>query len=477
MSTKTTRDNDHDDHHDCLRWAAQWSQHYRNTERYIPPNVVTTTTTRTSLSSSWLSLFLKRYLSTHGLLVTMCASLNSWQACILPTPMTHWSASWINAYFLSSNDNNNNSSSSSSRSDPQSLLFPTTSQVGMILDPKKVHIRCLYPTDGNTQFRSAQGCGPVEGGGVGAGKVGGGMGRTMQRPFPSLPSSSSSTMRDLILQHKNLNFGVDTPWTDIDCQDFFPMVGGVAGRDQLSLLWHWANQKNTTTANTTTTTTTTTSSSFSAANRSNNDHHHHRIIQGAYEYVQEQYAHIMGHDVCNAMVRGRQTHGIYYVYTDQDSWNVPALDWQTVMDYQWQIIQNNDSSRSSQPQSLSSSSMSSMSSPYSVKAHFNEIVMDLPLPQLQNVVLAVFYIVDDNNDSQEQREARRKLAHAQARILGNKIVLQMSTTGSTTTTNNNNNLPDLLTCDDDDYDDDYDDNHNNHKDRPSEGGSQVSSTV
>jgi len=79
---------------------------------------------------------LQTYLSSHGVLTTMCMGPN-----ITCAPDKHWSFSWINVQ-------------TTVRIIPDALI-------GMIAKPTAIDLQCIYPVDGGTDGRDNNGCGPI----------------------------------------------------------------------------------------------------------------------------------------------------------------------------------------------------------------------------------------------------------------------------------------------------------------------------
>lgn len=137
------------------------------------------------------------YLGTHGVLVTMCIAGMS--SSFLPVGLAenHMAVSWINAEIGTS-------------------VIPAESQLGLILKPEAVNMQCIYPTDGASDGRDNSGCGPLstdpQNGSRGARRMG--------------PLAKWAFRRQM-QAYKDINFGPDTDYADIDCLQFLdPFVGG-----------------------------------------------------------------------------------------------------------------------------------------------------------------------------------------------------------------------------------------------------------
>jgi hypothetical protein len=147
---------------DCIDLASDLSERYRNTSPFG--------------KSSTTDHDLPRYLSTHGLLLTMCFP---WE-CALSIDATHVSGSWINQ-----------------RIGPQVIAGP---EIGLILDPLQTDIQCIYPTDTASDQRDNAGCGPHQ--------------------FDPTNPVTRYLVRKQLTAFKNMNFGIDTAWEDIACEYF-----------------------------------------------------------------------------------------------------------------------------------------------------------------------------------------------------------------------------------------------------------------
>lgn len=226
---------------DCIGLAAQLSENYRDTTPFDNSRVQ-----------------LSRYLSTHGLLLTMCFPTE----CILPFGSTHVSGSWINQEI-----------------GPQVIYGPS---IGLALDPLKVDIQCLYPTDGGTQERDDKGCGPFpmdpEHGSRGAN---------------SINYFTKQILRKQAIEYKNLNFGIDTPWEDVYCDYFFP-------KNDPAQMW-------------------------------NMDSEGALKFETVLSMAQKQHQAIMGHPVCTCRKNNATTFPAFFV-NEGNGWD--ANDWQEMVKMQ-----------------------------------------------------------------------------------------------------------------------------------------------
>ena len=167
----------------CTELAASLSSNYRDNTPYDNGG-----------SSS-----LSRYLGGHGLLLTMCFPFS----CMIEPRDSHISASWIN--------------------DRLGVhVIPTDNQIGLILDPLKADLKCIYPTDAATLSRDGNGCGPM----------------TTDPEYGSQGARSYNFItrylaRKQFREYKDVNFGANTDWLDIPCDILFPIPP--AGMDEQAL--------------------------------------------------------------------------------------------------------------------------------------------------------------------------------------------------------------------------------------------------
>ena len=429
----------------CRELAIRLSENYRNTEPFSPSSVdekrilrpqpppqddnssssqsshrFTATTTTTTGTTTWnnhtrmawrrtattaasqssIQRQLSRYLSTHGILLSMCFPLQ----CTIPMTRTHMSASWINAL-----------------TGPQ--VVTTQSHVGLLLDPTSplIQIHCLYPSDAVSAERQDQGCGPLD----------------LDPHFPSYQNEhEKQILHQQIRQFKNLNFGVHTnPWTKIDCSDYFAIQHA-----ELIQAFTWRPRTiNATSHNETRTKYSQESSVFE--------------IQPLYSIYQEQHAAIVGHPVCKVSDQDlAKRHGSFWIYAG--SFGYPPEQWQEMIDIQLQFLRGHDLTRNSTStnKNKGESEASTTSSSYTVEGFWNEIVMALPYPEKQDAVLGVFYLDDNCTETRGSEkkdsvscQARRLQAQREARVLGGKPVLRMHSQSSRQQQDAN-----VLTCLDED---------------------------
>ncbi|KAL7572608.1 hypothetical protein ACA910_010365 [Epithemia clementina (nom. ined.)] len=378
---------------------------------------------------------LSRYLSTHGILLTMCFPFQ----CVLPLGSTQMAGSWINA--LTGVE-----------------IIPTfDSNVGLILDPTKINIRCVYPTDAASDWRYDDGCGPF---------------RWVQ------DDSSDYLWRQRLHDYKTMNFGVDTPWEHVDCATFFPVDERLYPR--LALTWKFqptrSKQKKNKNNNNTLGQSSDDDKNETYKNgqleeekeeksdpnyRSSNTFMKSELLpdlefQSLDAFYQQEYAALLGHRVCH-VTDVNNKNKVFLIYSGPTSWN--GTEWQTAMNLQHNFMQHYKRRR-----------LPGNNQDGNITLFWNEIVMALPRPQLQDAVLAVFYLVDDDRrDSHdtlllhrrnERQSTRRIRAHHEARVLGGVPVLRLrpNVVGTPSmdggpygsSTPEDDTTMDLLTCDDDD---------------------------
>jgi hypothetical protein len=150
---------EHDTETYCTRIAAELSAAYLSRRRFTGSN---TTALQDFLASngvlfSFCTLTKNGFIARYNITTPNCSAFYTpspppgleyvppWVTAYPDPPNTHWSGSWVNADtgFLSV-DNGDGA-------------------VGVIADPHALHIRCLYPTDGATDRRQDDGCGPLVG--------------------------------------------------------------------------------------------------------------------------------------------------------------------------------------------------------------------------------------------------------------------------------------------------------------------------
>lgn len=113
----------------CLQLASALSSAYQSTQPF-------TGTSKADLHS---------YLRSNGVLFTMCMDASNCSAAWPPPPPPsagpHWSGSWIN--------------------NRTGVHLIRDQAVGVVADPAALDLQCLYPTDGGTDARDENGCGPL----------------------------------------------------------------------------------------------------------------------------------------------------------------------------------------------------------------------------------------------------------------------------------------------------------------------------
>lgn len=302
----------------------------------LSANFLSTTPYDTTTSS------LTEYLDSNGVLLSMCFP---GFGCALPPPITHLAASWINTKL-------------------GLKVLPANSNIALILDPKHSDITCIYPTDAGTDSRDNKGCGAINKdptfGSTGATKLG-----PIRRELA----------RYKIRSYKNFNFGRDTPWLDIDCQDFFSNEGAMGAG------WNCSNPDDLFD--------TTTTNGF--------------VYQPYLGFAKYNNEAIMGHAICTET--DPTPHfgpDDCWLYTGPFSW--PPSQWQEVMDAQLHLFEQKH------PTTLL----------------WNEIVLKLPR-EMGDVVSAVTYVVLPDMDKAEVDKLRRR-AQKEAIMLGHKPLLKVELT-------------------------------------------------
>jgi len=301
----------------CSELASSLSAQYRNTSFDGAPK------RGTSASPS-----LNDYLATHGLLLTMCFP----NSCSLGFGAQFFSASWI-------------------QKDLGPRVIPSSSGVGLILDPSLVNIQCLYPTDAGTLGRDGKGCGPMS-----SDRNGGSQGAASYNKNPI----KRYMYRKFVTDYKNLNFGRDTKWEDIDCMEFFDLPSIEGGR-----LWGFIDE----------------------------DGNNSTWVQNYSSPVLANLnvAAIMGHDLCSVDVLP-ESFVPFPIYYDAHSW--APEDFKELIELEMEFIHNQTTS---------------------VKLWvWNELVLSLPT-ELPPLVQGVFYV---NENYTGERMKRREVARRQAKTFG-----------------------------------------------------------
>ncbi|CAJ1936021.1 unnamed protein product [Cylindrotheca closterium] len=300
----------------CPHIASSLSTQYRNTSFDGIP-------TRSSSSPS-----LNDYLASHGLLLTMCFP----SSCSFGFNAEFFSASWI-------------------QQDLGPRIIPSASGVGLILDPSLVDIQCIYPTDAGTLSRDKKGCGPMF-----FDPHGGSKGAASYKKHPIKRHLAQKFLTD----YKNLNFGRNTRWEDIDCMEFFDLPP-----IQFQRLWGYTDED---------------------GNNSTSVQYYQLAALS-----NENFAAIMGHDVCSVDLEPDVDRRQFPLYYDAKSWD--PLDLKEVIDLEMGFIQNHTTSRD---------------------WIWNEFVISLPV-ELPPLVLGVFYV---NESYTGKLHKRREAAQRQAKTFG-----------------------------------------------------------
>lgn len=254
--------------------------------------------------------------------------------------------------------------------------------LGLILDPFQVDIHCLYPTDAGSDGRDNSGCGapflePTHG----------------SKGASSYNWITRNLVQKKITNYKNFNFGVDTDWQDIECEFFFPTAhgqnGGQHGSEPISpLAWDTSPDGQI-------------------------------RYQNILPLLENELEAIMGHPVCHCSDESRDTStGLFLLHQGTTPWG--TRDWQEAIDIQLQFIHEESNN-------------------HTVLWHWNEIVMSLPKPQMQDAVLALFYLDSPAMDEHSRADALARL-QALSLVMGGKPYMSLHTEVSIDV--------DLLTCPD-----------------------------
>ena len=373
--------------------------------------------------------------------------------CTVLIGSTHLSASWIN--YLTGVQ-----------------VLPAKSNVGLILDPKAIRVQCLYPTDAVSNERQDFGCGPFE----------------WDPEFPGYTPAEQQVLQQEIRHYKTVNFGVNTTASEIDCMDFITAVprhpssknmydDGAMSQGQSALTWRWKTKTLSKTIWNGMTNGTDIARLIKQENRAAGSlpHTMNRIaamtqeidIQSPYALFRDQYEGVLskGWDKVDSSSCNRgsmdassscvctisddelnRRRGDFWLYSGSFSWS--PEQWQNAMNTQLQFLNEERRNKEQHHQNRNEradrkrnpkTQYKEPQTHYTVDYYWNEIILALPESQLQDSVLAVFYLVDKHNGTCSPKrtpntgamandpacEGRRQLAHRQARILGNKPVLRL----------------------------------------------------
>ena len=135
---------------------------------------------------------LNSHLNENGILLSMCdihLPVVGIRCGLSPTSKS-WSSSWIQE----------------KETGFRVFAISDNYSVGKILDPTKVEINCLYPTDASSSFRDDHGCGPLS--------------NDPQHGSRGTNRYYRMFEQWYLTQIKNQQFGSDTPWTNISCSDY-----------------------------------------------------------------------------------------------------------------------------------------------------------------------------------------------------------------------------------------------------------------
>jgi hypothetical protein len=176
-------------------------------------------------------------------------------------------------------------------------------------------------------------------------------------------------VRKALTEYKNFNFGVHTPWDDISCDYFFP------GVDLPPAMLAW-----------------------------DVDSKGQVKYQSIVSLLGGEHEAIMGHPVCTCPKNDDHTFGGgqygFLLHQGSQSWD--PIDWQEAMDLQIDFIEHRQD----------------------VLWHWNEIVLALPKPQMQDIVQAVFFLDSPDMDDDDRAEGLKK-ARAVAGVMGGKPYMTM----------------------------------------------------
>ena len=349
---------------------------------------------------------LSQYLSTHGVLLTMCFGRfggggphggggpgfpppsgeggETSHPCIIGIDEDHIAASWIHQDI------------------GYEHIIPVQPAIGLVIDPiaTETYIHCIYPTDAASDMRDNFGCGPTKldpiYGSQGASKI---------------DSVNLMILREKFTRYKNINFGISTPWNNISCKVLFPSSSSTS-----PTMWRLKEDDNIE------------SSSSSNYCKSNNtpsvdpklrtatmgDPRHNRYIYSTMlETTKRIYDSYMGFSVCNLTMPVQEFDddeppppatpmGNIWMYNGPCSWN-PTKDWSTMVTMQLEML--------------------TMSPETKI---WNEIVLRLPT-QMKDIISAVFYIVSSDMTHDDLVTIQRQ-ANQEAKLLGGKPVLQINAT-------------------------------------------------
>lgn len=294
----------------CKELAASLSSAYRKTDAFEPSKADNKHKSIRNKTAKQDKGELTDYLKDHGILLTMCVPYD----CAISMHADHMSASWVNA-----------------NTGVQVILG---TPLGLILDPDKVDITCIYPTDAATLDRDGKGCGPPR----------------ADAKHGSQGSDSFNFITRKIAQKamtdfKNRNFGFETAWEEIDCQYFFLHTSSPnPGMRWSPLLW----------------------------STTKDDNQGDFVFQSVLSWASENFAALMEHPVCSIKNDDNQT-GFFPLHYGWQSWD--PMEWQSVMDLQMDFIHEQNKAAGI----------------HTVR-QWNEVVLDLPKETLGDVVSAVFLL-------------------------------------------------------------------------------------
>jgi len=230
-------------------------------------------------------------------------------------------------------------------------VIPSSTGVGLILDPSLVNIQCMYPTDAGTLGRDGNGCGPMI-----YDRNGGSQGAASYKKNPI----KRYLARKYFTNYKNLNFGRETRWKDIDCLDFFdsPPI-------QPQRFWGFIGED--------------------GNNATSVQYYSSEVLSNL------NFAAIMGHDLCSVNALPEVNERPFPLYYDARSW--APEDFKEVIDLEMEFIHNKTTSGD---------------------WIWNELVLSLPV-ELSPLVQGVFYV---NENYIGKRTKRREAARRQAKTFG-----------------------------------------------------------
>ena len=323
---------------------------------------------------------LSRYLSSHGILLTMCLgrfgpgppSGDRPRSCTIGLDEDHVAASWITHEI------------------GYQHVIPVYPALGLIIDPlaNETQIRCIYPTDSGSDGRDGKGCGPP-------------------KRDPAYGSEGASRIDPNELQnvqakfrrYKNLNFGLVTPWHNIRCRDMFPTT-------MLATTWRLKEdgvvklERNDSKSASFCRDINQTILDETALGHLPTDDP--RVYATMLETIKGVYDSLMGFSVCDLAKHDPNiSAGNVWMYNGPCAWH--PFHWATMVDIQLEML--------------------AMAPKMKI---WNEIVLRSP-PQMTDIISAVFYIVLPEMTDTDVANIQQQAA-LEANIFGGKPILQINAT-------------------------------------------------